>query len=770
MKHRTNFRPDPCARCGAQVAAHEGTLQGPPWRVICQTCLPFSPRAAARVQLSLAADASSIQVLLADRLGGALWESYRSATAALVRNRRRGNDWTTTARLSDAPALIGALSALEGLDLQVDDEVQTALARAATATDAAREAGRQRAAAVETQLAAQGGALYDYQRTGIPWLAERSAALLADEMGLGKTLQALLAAPHGAPIAVVCPAVAKGVWVREAARWRPDLTPVALKGRGSWRWPAPGELIITNYDVLSEKPGAAPDGCVLVFDEAHYCKNAKAQRTKRARALAKATRAAGGTVWGLTGTPLANRPPDLWALLQLLDLSPFRHFREFAELMGGYQTSVPRRGGGRITVWEWEGTPSPEAAERLQRVMLRRLKATVLADLPARRYERIVVNQITSEARVAAARVLKQLKKAKIDLDAAAENLSSHLPDFDGFSEARRLLAESRIPALLQLIESYEDAEEPLVVFSAHRAPVLALAHREGWAAITGDTAPEERTRIEEAFQAGALRGVAGTIAAAGTAITLTRASHAVFVDRDWTVSRNRQAEDRIHRIGQKRGVLITHLVSDHPLDLLIDRLLTHKAAVEQASIDAAARGADEADDRASALARATEISADATERAQAAALAAADDAAAYDAALAALELELGERAARAEEAAWLTTVSQRAISRHITLRPSDREPTDRRASATERERWVRTALATLADLDPDRAREENDVGFNRSDGWLGHRLAQRTSGGLTDAEWQLGYAIVCKYWRQIGHPPADEIDNGPMAADCSGR
>src|SRR5262249_3326827 len=145
---------------------------------------------------------------------------------------------------------------------------------------------------------------------------------------------------------------------------------------------------------------------------------------------------------------------------------------------------------------------------------------------------------------------------------------ANELPPFEKFSEARAKLAQSRIRAMLEVVGQFEQHGEPLVVFSAHRGPVGALADRAGWEVITGDTEPPRRREIVEAFQAGRLKGIALTIRAGGTGLTLTRASTALFVDLDWTPANNLQAEDRLCRIGQEAGhVRIIQMVSDHPLD-----------------------------------------------------------------------------------------------------------------------------------------------------------------------------------------------------------
>jgi superfamily II DNA or RNA helicase len=139
----------------------------------------------------------------------------------------------------------------------------------------------------------------------------------------------------------------------------------------------------------------------------------------------------------------------------------------------------------------------------------------------------------------------------------------------------------------LEWVEPYEDAGEPVVVFSAHRAPIDALGAREGWATITGDTPAAKRTEIVARFQAGELKGVACTIMAAGTGLTLTRACTCLFVDLDWTPALNVQAQDRLHRIGQTaQSVLYVRMVSDHPLDLHIQALIAKKMEMIAGAIE----------------------------------------------------------------------------------------------------------------------------------------------------------------------------------------
>jgi hypothetical protein len=563
------------------------------------------------------------------------------------------------------------------------------------------------------------------------------------------TVQALIAAPQGAPILVISPAVAKGVWVREAAKWRPDLVPVALKGRKSFRWPKPGEMVVTNYDILSDEVPPAPEDVVVIADEAHALKNPKAKRTAKFRAIADAARDAGGNVWLLTATPLLGKPPELWSLLQAINRIPFSGFKEFARLMGGVQEQIPRVG----LVWQWGEHPvDPEVAERLQPLMLRRMKTEVLTDLPAKRYKDITVasSALKSATRKQLEAVLKKWDKVTGRPDV--------LPPFELLSEARAILASAKIPCLLDLVEEYEEAEEPLVVFSAHRAPVLAFADRPGWAIITGDTSPAERTEIEDAFQRGELKGVAATIQAGGVAITLTHASNAIFVDLDWTPALNAQAEDRIYRIGQKRGVLITRLVAEHAIDERLAVLLSAKQDLIDASVDAARRGeesavdegeADRLDALADDLAEQTSEWIEDLEEAI-------EEQEDYREQVARLVGSVRRDVERQAEENWQQQVAATAKRRRVSLLvEEDGEPDEtRRPALTNIEEWAGEGLQTLKAMDFDHAAQENFVGFNKADSKIGHMLASRVPGGLSAIEWALAIAIVAKYWRQIGEMP----------------
>jgi hypothetical protein len=561
--------------------------------------------------------------------------------------------------------------------------------------------------------------------------AEDHMYVTADYLLTHNTLQAGLALPAGAGAVVVAPAVAKGVWKREMAKWRPEITVTVLSGRGSFRAPVAGEMVVTNYELLPDEAPALPPGCVVVADEAHLLKSRKAARSKRFCKLSAAARAAGGKVWLLTATPILNRPTEMWNLFEAAGIAheAFGGYRAFTRLFDGVQGGW----GG----WSW-GTPeSEEIARRLSRVMLRRAKSEVLADLPAKRWSSITVD-IDAGTRALCDEVDVEAVVAAIK---AGEKL-----DFKKMSAARAALAKAKIAAMLEVVESHEEQGEPLVVFSAHRAPIDALAKRDGWAVITGDTLPEKRTAIEQAFQAGELRGVGCTIKAGGVAITLTKAANALFVDKEWTPALNGQAEDRIYRIGQTRGVLITSLIADHPLDARVDELVAEKTRIIDASVEAAR----------TLMAPAIEI---VKVDFDAIATAAAEEAAAN----AVVRAEAKVRAKAFEGMVVVASCPGRRRPRAHQVE----ELEGRRAAGTAQEMWASDALGTLAALDPDHASKPNDMGFNGTDTRRGHGLAiEVRSVGLTDRQWVAAIKLCQKYHRQMGKcPDAPEANHAATVA-----
>ena len=440
--------------------------------------------------------------------------------------------------------------------------------------------------------------MYDYQKEGAQFLASRSAALLGDEMGTGKTVQTLCALPHNARVLIVCPASLKFNWVKEANTWRPDYLVSMLSstksnsiyevsiivGKDNFRLPEKNEIMIINRELLPDMllPTKGKDDkyptcnipddfknllqeTYIIVDEAHQFKGTKTDGHKKLRTLTRNAR----STWALTGTPLLNRPEDLWGVFAACNLEKvafnkygMKPYDYFYNLFDGKQARFGT---------EW-GTPSKDLPEIMSRVRLARKRKDVLPQLPEKTYTDILVSLDDSG---------DVIKKQLDNLEKEYATLlgDGKLPPFQAFSRVRSQIAKSRIPAMLNYIEDCEEQEVPLVVFSVHLAPLDALRFREGWRVIDGQTTtPEDRQQIVDDFQNGKLKGIALTIGTGGTGWTLTKAWKVLFVDMDWVPANNKQAESRVLRVGQTSNkVEIIRFVSEHPLDRRLFELIDQK-------------------------------------------------------------------------------------------------------------------------------------------------------------------------------------------------
>lgn len=388
--------------------------------------------------------------------------------------------------------------------------------------------------------------LRPYQATAARWLATRRAAVLGDDMRLGKTAMVLRSLPAHASALVVAPAIARAVWMDEALRWRPD-----LRARVGLAAPARGELVITHYEALPPAPEgwtsrllAAPLAhATLVLDEVHVCMHAEAARTVRARLLG----AQCARVIGLTGTPLVGQWGDLYGVLVSCGLG--------AELRSEEEFCASAAAG------------APWIRDTLRRGMLRRTLAECYPDLPPTIEQTIAVETSNAELR------------AWLDrLDARWSELGrDELPPFELFAEVRRALASARIPAATEHARAFL-RDGPLVISSAHRAPVVAMGRAlRRCGVIVGGTTDADRAAVLRAFRAGALDAVALTVDTGGVAIDLSRATRILEVDQDWSPGINRQLEARCRSTRATAPLHIVRLVSDHPLDQHVLEILRQK-------------------------------------------------------------------------------------------------------------------------------------------------------------------------------------------------
>jgi SWI/SNF-related matrix-associated actin-dependent regulator 1 of chromatin subfamily A len=479
---------------------------------------------------------------------------------------------------------------LDALDDFLDRNDHVVVAPAAEERRGALRAERRRAkAAIAFSLADDAdldvptlaGELRPFQRAGVRYALERRRTFLADEQGLGKTIQAL-AAVEGAnayPAVVVCPASLKLTWQREAERWLPHRRTAILQGRASDGFERAcaerADILILNYDIVDAHVAAltARRPRAAVFDESHYCKDPRAKRTKASLALARAV-APDGLRLALTGTPILNRPKDLVAQLRLIGrLDDF-----------GSGAGIARR------------FSEPATLERLHwhlraHCYVRRLKADVLPQLPAKRQATIAVALSNDgEYRLAESNVIAWLRAQPLDLRTLKARVAAALRNerLVQLNMLRQLVARGKLRAAVDWIDDFLASGEPLVVFAEHVEIQRALVDRYPGAAhvLGADKAAARDAAVADFQRPDGPQLIVCSLRAAGQGLTLTRASNVAFLELDWTPARLEQAEDRCHRIGQDDAVTAWYLLAPGTIDETMSELLAQKRGVIGAVTD----------------------------------------------------------------------------------------------------------------------------------------------------------------------------------------
>jgi SNF2 family DNA or RNA helicase len=438
--------------------------------------------------------------------------------------------------------------------------------------------------------------LRPYQSRGLGWLAGMTelglGGCLADDMGLGKTVQLIALHLHRRPLQrgptlVVCPASLLGTWEREVRRFAPQ-TPVRRFHGGDRHLDdlAGDEIVLVTYGVARRDQAeiASVRWGLMVADEAQNVKNPLSHTARAVRTVPAAARVA------LTGTPVENRLSDLWAILDwttpglLGDLESFRR-----------SVAVPV-----------ERYSDPDATARLARLvrpfLMRRRKTDpgIAPELPGKTETDRVVPLTTEQTTLYEALVRESLARIR-DSDGLArrgmvfslltglKQICNHPAQYLGQS-APLAGRSGKLTALDDLLDVILAEDECVLVFTQYVAMARLLqAHLGGRGVRTqllhGGTPVRKREEMVRRFQDGAVPVFLLSLKAAGTGLTLTRATHVVHYDRWWNPAVEDQATDRAYRIGQDRPVQVHRLVTEGTVEDRVASLIAGKRALAEAVV-----------------------------------------------------------------------------------------------------------------------------------------------------------------------------------------
>ena len=430
--------------------------------------------------------------------------------------------------------------------------------------------------------------LFPHQVEGVTFLLGRRRAILADDMGLGKTRQAIVAIsemePEG-PYLVICPASVKHNWAREIEAVRPDVD-VATVGPNDPPDVDWAGWVIVNYDILKKHLDRLVmyDWKGMVFDEAHYLKNHTSQRSKYCRQIVGA--ANDPIVYALTGTPLTNRPRDLFPLLQLANHPMGRSFLSFAKrYCDAYQNGYG---------WVTDGASNLEDLTlQIRGVMLRRNKNEVL-DLPPKLRTYLDVEVPKKTVKKETEKAFELLMQGRMAQRQGREGIAGRAGSDRGrlvaiLSTLRRKLAVAKTKTTIEFIQNALDQGEKVLVFSCFDEPLQKIHEHfeDASVLLTGATPAGKRQALVDRFQEDkAVRVFTANIQAGGVGLNLTAARQVVFNDLDWVPANHYQAEDRAYRIGQTGAVQVSYMVAQGTIDGFVQTVLDTKAALVDSVIE----------------------------------------------------------------------------------------------------------------------------------------------------------------------------------------
>ncbi len=434
--------------------------------------------------------------------------------------------------------------------------------------------------------------LLDHQLDAVQMLVENRGGLLADEMGLAKTSSAIVAAERIAhlegddrPRVIIAPKYTRAVWLRELLATGAIETEVdfewaegfdTFEGK-QWRWDAKWwfvhyQLAMKWANRLVVNPRGKP--VVAIIDEIHWIKNGRAQRSKATNALAGVATAR----IGLTGTPISNKPSELWWPLSVIDGK--NSWGGPVDFRQRY-CSAYHDGHGWV-----DGEPSctVELNERLAGGYLRRLTREVV-DLPPMRRQTLLVDMDDAAkekhevicAELGADRVLNAILYGQMGEDT-----------LKAINQLRALTSDIKLRTTIRHCLDILEADQSVVVFTWRRKTaekIGKMLQKDWWShadkgcceVVHGGFKQEQRDHYVEYFQeyGGVL---VATMDSLKEGVTLTRANHVVLHDLNWVPSDILQAEARVYRIGQGQPVMSYWVMAEHSIDVMIARCLLMKA------------------------------------------------------------------------------------------------------------------------------------------------------------------------------------------------
>ncbi len=435
--------------------------------------------------------------------------------------------------------------------------------------------------------------LYPYQQEGVEFALQEPGVLIADEMGLGKTYQAAVAAErvrqaYGGVGIIVGPLMVRDTWMRElksigAIDQTTQFCSLVSKNLDDPSFRTEGvRYYFLHYDVADAwwSQLMVVKRVVAIIDEAHWIRNSRA---KRSRAAQVATGSCRKRIL-LTGTPLDNKPADLWFPLTVATGT---------RTWGSPLDFRKRYAGAQYNGFGWEDTVATHVDElrmRLEPFFLRRTADEVGLQLPpltrvAHRMQLSVKAQAQHDA------ILEGVS-AEALVDALVHGVvDDALP---ALTRLRKLTSRAKLQTTADFVANALDQGQSLIVSCWERAiaerlcqHIVAPVNRKFL--ITGDQPQARRNEAMQRFQdtpRDEASVLVSTLGSLREGVTLHRARIVVVHDLHWVLNHLLQLEKRIHRIGQVRPCQAVWMLANQSIDTIMAPILLEKAKYAKDILD----------------------------------------------------------------------------------------------------------------------------------------------------------------------------------------
>lgn len=425
--------------------------------------------------------------------------------------------------------------------------------------------------------------LFPYQKVGVQFIeAADGCGMIFDQPGLGKSAMAIAyAVKHNLKTVVICPASLKYNWQNEINKFTSAKSFIIDTKMKDMPLNFDGyNFVIINYDIISkfDKYFLEKQFDLIVLDECHAIKSYKAKRTQNVLKLKDSF----NHKIILTGTPLLNRPQELFTLLNFIRPEEWNSFWPYAQKF----CDLKRMPWGN----DYSGSSNElELHEKISPYYIRRHKKDVLKDLPPKLQTNLIL-ELSPSYQKEYTRMLKDYVKYLVEEKQYQKAKKAQFNEqLVKLGALKKLCIQDKLDKLDEILSKFVENDQKVVLFSQYAETVTVLAERypELSVKLTGAMSATERNTSVNLFKTDPkILFFLGTIGAAGVGLTLTEASNVILIDQPWTPAEVEQAADRCHRIGTKDTVNVYHLISKDTIDGDIQALLAKKKSIADVILD----------------------------------------------------------------------------------------------------------------------------------------------------------------------------------------